>query len=114
MLKEQKTTFVLLAQNVPGEVCDGEALAAVGDSDGELLVTVSTVSPHTADHVHHLLLLRSGPGQRTLHRLRVGGDAGEVVLGRDGDHVVVGGPDEVHDVTSRVKIKYWVYCSQTS
>ena len=68
MFKEQKTTFVLLAQNVPGEVGevgevgDGEALAAVGDSDGEPLVTVSTVSPHTADHVHHLLLLRGGPG----------------------------------------------------
>ena len=111
MLKEQKTTFVLLAQNVPGEVVevvDGEALAAVGDSDGELLVTVSTVSPHATDHVHHLLLLRGGPGKGTLHGLRVGGDAGEVVLGRDGDHVVVGGPDEVHDVTSTVKIKYWV------
>ena len=108
MFKEQKTTFVLLAQNVPGEVGevgDGEALAAVGDSDGEPLVTVSTVSPHTADHVHHLLLLRSGPGQGTLHGLCVGGDACEVVLGRDGDHVVVGGPDEIHDVTSRVKIK---------
>ena len=74
-------------------------LTTVGDGDGELLVAISTVGPHSTDHVDHLLLGRSGPGQGALHGLGVGGDAGQVVLGGHGGHVVVGRPDKVDNVT---------------
>ena len=77
----------------------GDVLTTVGDRDGELLVPVSTVGPHATDDVDHLLLHGGGPGQGSLHGLRLGGDAGQVVLGRHGGHVVVGRPDEVDDVT---------------
>merc|ERR1719195_2041858 len=87
---QQNTTNVLLVTG---------PLAAVGDGDGELLVAVGAVCPHTADDVDHPLLLRRRPGERSVHRLRVGGDAGEVVLGGHRHHIVVGLPDEVNNIT---------------
>ena len=75
-----------------------DALATVGDGDGELLVAVSTVGPHPTDDVGHPLLLWSSPSQGSLSGLRVGSDTGQVVLGRHRDHVVVGCPHKVDDI----------------
>ena len=56
--------FVLLVQNVPPLPRD--VLTTGGDGDGELLVSVSTVGPHSTDDVDHPLLGGSRPGQRSL------------------------------------------------
>ena len=99
-------TFVLLVQNVPSIL--PIVLTTVGDGDGELLVAIRTVGPHSTDDVDHLLLGRSRPGQGALHGLGVGGDAGQVVLGRHGGHVMVSRPDKVDDVAwSRWLKKYF-------